>query len=228
MDKIGYAKKLLANSVKYEINKCNNFIDKAKIGVKKNFKVEKRTKRTSIYDGPHQSNSPENVYIYSNEKNLSFLKDEKNFKIPQKMTNSTIKKYDNLESYSLIKNFHLPSQCAIKPSDISVSHSSVSNASNVIYVGILPLYHPWTLKNVFYPGVIRYAMNQANMRILTSVNSRIESLTTKYDYNHSLMAQTNLYISNASAFIGFSGFMEASLASAWNLPLIAFVRYNSF
>ena len=201
----------------------------------RSLKVLKRLKRSETSDeiiSKKTTNVINTNKIYSfssnNKSSLNSNDEDKNNQITninnnQNNSNNNTSNEDNLDLYPILKKHSLPPQCAIRPNNIAVSRSRVSNATRVVYVGFLPSTHRWTLKNLFYPGVIRYAMEQANLHILAPIDCRLEGLTTNIGSSQSLKAQTDFYVSNASAFIGYSGYMEATLASAWNLPLVAFV-----
>ena len=106
-----------------------------------------------------------------------------------------------------------------------VLFAASTNETKKIFIGFLFSTSPRSLKNVFYPWAFKYAIERSNKELLNEVGYRLEPVIRNFTANQILKTQTEFYINGTSAFIGPEDncAIEARLASAWNLPMIAFV-----
>jgi len=106
-----------------------------------------------------------------------------------------------------------------------------SNGDCHFLVGFLPALSANKGQNKHFVGAFEYALKRINERLAVGREAiprcRIsyETADNKADTAESLRRMTQLYIRGAVAFIGPEDTCatEARLASAWNLPMIAFV-----
>lgn len=100
-----------------------------------------------------------------------------------------------------------------------------ANETRKVFIGFLFSTSPRSLKNVFYPWAFKYAIERSNKELLNAVGYRLEPVIRNFTASQILKTQTEFYINGTSAFIGPEDncAIEARLASAWNLPMIAFV-----
>ena len=129
-------------------------------------------------------------------------------------------------------NHHEPPPLRPGPTDSSsTALIDKKNASCNLLVGFLPALSANKGQNKHFVGAFEYAMERINEQLAIGDESvsrcriRYETIDNKADTGESLRGMTQLYTKGAVAFIGPEDTCatEARLASAWNLPMIAFV-----
>ena len=106
-----------------------------------------------------------------------------------------------------------------------------SNGDCHFLVGFLPALSANKGQNKHFVGAFEYALKRINERLadggeaLSRCRISYETADNRADTAESLRRMTQMYIRGAVAFIGPEDTCatEARLASAWNLPMIAFV-----
>lgn len=116
---------------------------------------------------------------------------------------------------------------------VSTVLASTATSSCWFLVGFLPTLSANKGQNKHFVGAFEYALKRINDRLAdetgTGCRIRYETVDNKADLGESLRGMTSLYIKGAVAFIGPEDTCatEAILASAWNLPMIAFVSITA-
>lgn len=115
-------------------------------------------------------------------------------------------------------------------------HDAAANGSCDFLVGFLPALSANKGQNKHFVGAFEYALKRINNNLArggqetSGCRIRYETVDNKADTAESLRGMTQLYMNGAVAFIGPEDTCttEARLASAWNLPMIAFVSSDAF